>query len=307
MNSISEFLKKNSKQIGYLLVVVLVILFGWALWGTYQDGTFGFDSKTFWDWMELLIIPVTLVVVGLWFGKILRQIELEKAAEAEKAEKELAEKMRETEKEVALESQRQKTLEKYFDRMMELLLDGDLSLEARPNVQNLARTITLNVLRGLESDRNRQVIQFLRESEMLGVVDLRNSDLFEANLSGVNLVDVDLSGSDLSEANLVDAYLCRANLSGTGLVSAYLIVTDLTGANLRGANLSRANLNDAILVGADLREADLSKADLRGADLRGADLRGADLTETELWRPREARYDKHTRWPEGFAISSPAT
>jgi len=304
MSSVSDFLKKYGRQFYYLLVVILIVLFGWILWRINQAGNLGFASRSFWDWIALLLLPITLMILGLWFGSILKETELKKAAEERKTDRELAEKLRESEREIALEKQRQEALEKYFDRMMVLLLEGDLSLEARPNVQRLARTLTLNILRELGSERNRQVIQFLQESDMLGVVNLRNGDLFEANLSGANLVGVDLSGSDLSEANLVDANLCGANLRGAGLIGTYLIVADLTEANLQGANLSNANLNDAILVGADLRDADLSEADLRGADLSGADLRGANMAETELWRPREAKYDKDTKWPESFSLPS---
>ncbi len=46
------------------------------------------------------------------------------------------------------------------------------------------------------------------------------------------------------------------------------------------------------LAGAFLENADLSDTDLRGADLSGADLKDAWL--------RGARYDRHTRWPDGF-------
>lgn len=302
MSSIPEFLRKYSRQLYYLFVAILIVLFGWILWRINQAGNLGFASKTFWDWIALLLLPITLLIIGLWFGTILKATELKKAAEERKSDREIADKLRDSEREIAVEKQQQDALEKYFDRMMVLLLEGDLSQEARPNVQRLARTLTLNILRQLGSDRNRQVMQFLQESDMLGVVNLRNGDLFEANLSGANLVGIDLSGSDLSEANLVDANLCGANLRGAGLIGTYLIVADLSGANLRGANLSSANLNDAILVGADLRDADLTKADLRGADLSGADLRGANMTETELWRPREAKFDENTKWPESFSL-----
>lgn len=302
MSSIPGFLRKYRRQLYYLFVAILIILFGWILWRINQAGNLGFSSKTFWDWIALLLLPITLLIIGMWFGTILKDTELKKAAEERKSDREIADKLRDSEREIAVEKQQQDALERYFDRMMVLLLEGDLSQEARPNVQRLARTLTLNILRQLGSDRNRQVMQFLQESDMLGVVNLRNGDLFETNLSGANLVGIDLSGSDLSEANLVDANMCGANLRGAGLIGAYLIVADLSGANLRGAKLSNANLNDAILVGADLRDADLTKADLRGADLSGADLRGANMTETELWRPREAKYDKNTKWPESLSL-----
>ena len=46
----------------------------------------------------------------------------------------------------------------------------------------------------------------------------------------------------------------------------------------------------------------LIKADLQGIDLSGADLYKANLTGANLSRAnlREAKYDKHTKFPDGF-------
>ncbi|ENV2780705.1 pentapeptide repeat-containing protein [Salmonella enterica] len=107
--------------------------------------------------------------------------------------------------------------------------------------------------------------------------DLRDANLFDANLCGANLRDANLCGANLCDADLRDANLCGADLRGADLFDA-----DLRGADLRGADLCGANLFDANLCGADLRGADLCGADLCGADLRGADLRGANLCDADL-------------------------
>ncbi len=78
--------------------------------------------------------------------------------------------------------------------------------------------------------------------------------------------------ANLRDADLYDADLRGANLRGADLYGANLRRADLYGADLRGADLRRADLYGADLRGADLRDADLYDADLRGADLRGADL-----------------------------------
>ena len=33
-----------------------------------QDSRWGFRRKTVWDWMQLLIVPLALTVIGLWFA-----------------------------------------------------------------------------------------------------------------------------------------------------------------------------------------------------------------------------------------------
>jgi uncharacterized protein YjbI with pentapeptide repeats len=79
---------------------------------------------------------------------------------------------------------------------------------------------------------------------------------------------MDLRGTEMHEANLELTDLHGADLSGAQLCGALLI-----GANLGGANLS----------GTDLREADLRGAFLRRADLTNADLRGAVYDHTTTW------------------------
>ncbi|EEN6493926.1 pentapeptide repeat-containing protein [Salmonella enterica] len=107
--------------------------------------------------------------------------------------------------------------------------------------------------------------------------DLRDANLFDANLCDADLRDANLCGANLCDADLRDANLCGADLCGANLFDA-----DLRDANLCGADLCGANLFDANLCGADLRGADLCDANLRGADLRGADLRGANLCDADL-------------------------
>ena len=113
--------------------------------------------------------------------------------------------------------------------------------------------------------------------------NLRDADLWGADLCGVNLRDADLRGANLRGADLSGANLWDADLSGADLCCADLRGANLRGANLRGANLWDASLRDADLRGASLRDADLCGADLRGVNLRDADLWGADLCCADLW------------------------
>ncbi len=102
--------------------------------------------------------------------------------------------------------------------------------------------------------------------------DLRQADLHEAELSGVNLSYAALIGADLHQACLQGA-----NLEGANLRHADLRGTNLRNADLHQAILAKTDLRDAHLNGADIREADLREARLPGADLAGADLKGAVL------------------------------
>jgi uncharacterized protein YjbI with pentapeptide repeats len=132
--------------------------------------------------------------------------------------------------------------------------------------------------------------------------NLRGAQLRNAELSGADLQGADLRGTDLTGANLREAYLRIANLryaqmSGAVLTEANLIGADLSNADLSGAVMSHAQLLWADLHGADLQGANLSDASLESANLSAANLSGADLVNANL---HEAKYDRHTQWPEGF-------
>src|SRR6266849_2365001 len=126
------------------------------------------------------------------------------------------------------------------------------------------------------------------------LLDLRETDLRGANLSGSQLGGVTLYGANLDKVDATRAILSHSNLREAHLAGATLTEANLEGAslarvNLEGARLNGANLKGADLSGANLRGADLWEANLKGCNLKDADLRGADLSqcmleEAILWR-----------------------
>lgn len=261
---------------------------------TIRADNMGFQSKTFWDWMGLLLVPAVLALAGLWFSRVQKATEMEIARQENDADRE-----------IARDRQRQNTLDSYLDKMTELILEKGLGPDAESEVKRLARTRTIIALISLDSARNRQVIQFLHESDLLQpvpVVNLRRAFLSEANLRGVYLSRADLAHARLDKANLTeaslteanltrailrkadlsDAHMKRANLSGADFSEADVIGANLTEANLVEAHFHQTNLSGAYLAGADLTRAGLRQADLRLAHLTGASLNGADLAEADL-------------------------
>src|ERR671917_460844 len=61
----------------------------------------GLETRSAWDWLELLIIPVVLAAGAFWFNTQSRRRELEQEFARRKSEQELAHQARESEQELA--------------------------------------------------------------------------------------------------------------------------------------------------------------------------------------------------------------
>ncbi len=244
------------------------------------------QTRTLWDWLELLIIPAVLAGGALFFNRAERKNELK-----------IAEERTRSDRAIAADTMQENLLQAYIDHMTELLLDKGLRTSA-PNdeIRDIMRTRSLTVLRILDPVRKGLLVRFLSEASLiekkdfiidLSLVDLRWANLCEASLPGVclgsvNLSEANLSGADLNGSELRKSDMIRANLGGADLTRADLRAADLSEADLSGANLTRANLNNANLREASLAGASLNNADLTGANLRDADLSGANLLAAKV-------------------------
>lgn len=172
----------------------------------------------------------------------------------------------------------------------------------------------------------RQLVSFIRERVRATDLDLRGSDLTNADLSGLSADRLNLAGADLRAAKLRAVRLgeCRlagvvaeysdwagatlrtcvldgahgagARFDGARIEDSTAIGADLSRASLRGAHLTetsfaRAVMREAVLDnaegdGVEFRGADLGGASLVGARFDEADFRGADLCGADLSRGR---------------------
>jgi|GEM_PF-643683 len=234
-------------------------------------------GKTFWDWLSLLGVPITLALLG-YFLQRQQQKGAQNASDVQRA--------------IAANEANEEVLQKYFDRLSEIIIQKNLlaiatrvyeaeqadvdhsaketsSLAERDLLDaslNLIRARTLSVLRRFEDDKAKKssVLRFLSESKVLSQTKL--------NLRDANFKAVDLQGIDLSNSILVFSDFGGANLKGA----------QLSGAKLGGANLSQVDLSGSWLYEADLKCCDLTNANLSGAKLSHAQLQGAKLTGADL-------------------------
>lgn len=164
-----------------LLAVVVVgfmitIIGGYALSWTWT----GFGDNKLWEWLNLLILPVTLALGANLVSMRQNRRSLQESQAQHQTDLQLAE-----------ERRQEGTLDAYIDQVMQLLLEKNLRA-SRPgsDIQEVARILTLIALRRLNTTRQRLLLQFLDEA------GLTNQDNPIINLS-----EIDLSGNQLSRTH----------------------------------------------------------------------------------------------------------
>jgi uncharacterized protein YjbI with pentapeptide repeats len=201
----------------------------------------GFRGMTVRDWLQLLIVPLALVVVGFLFTA--QQDRRQQAIERERAQ------------DLALQG--------YLDQMSTLVLE-DLG---NTKVRAVMRARTLATLDTLDPSRKPEVVRFLARAHLVQGANKGKERiaLNDADMHDADLVNVDLTGAKLGEANLHGAELPQSFLADASLVDA-----DLSDTNLRGADLQDADLQDADLSGAEgitNEELEQQAASLEGATM----------------------------------------
>jgi uncharacterized protein YjbI with pentapeptide repeats len=272
----------------------------------------GFQGKTLWDWLSLLVVPASLAALAAW----------------------LQHKQHERELKIAEDNRQEEALQHYLDRVSNLLIEKNLlaiAAKDTPTIEEkellgvsaeIIRALTVSTLLRLsDKSRRNNMASFLLEADIiqrLGV-SLEGANLRDANLScielkGVNLSWADLRQSDLSDSNFADANLYQANLrdanlDAINLKGAELSCSKLENAHFICANLTSVRLNDSNLSGANLAGANLTGANLTGADLTGADLSRAILGDADLScaigltrKQLEKAYFCKTKLPKGIDI-----
>ena len=133
-----------------ILAVILVVSITLILIG-YGYGWTGFNGnsksgKTLYDWMQLLIIPLALAIIALFFNRTERK----------------------NEQRIASDNQQEAALQEYIKEMSALILHDKLR-ESQPKdeIRNIPRVRTLTVLPRLDGERKRSTLQFLYESSLI--------------------------------------------------------------------------------------------------------------------------------------------
>lgn len=146
-----------------LAVIGLIIIFA-----MYPEQT-GAANKKLWNYLDLFIVPLVLVVGAFLLdtGQRNRERKIEDAQQERERRKAMARK--ELEDEIAERRAQDAALQAYLDQMSALLIDKGLREERDryASIRVTARALTLVVLSQLDRNCKRTVLQFLREARLI--------------------------------------------------------------------------------------------------------------------------------------------
>jgi uncharacterized protein YjbI with pentapeptide repeats len=210
-------------------------------------------AKTLFDWLDLLIIPLSLGLLG-WLYK-----------EAEKSQAERSEK----------EKSRNESLNSFFNVITDLQQKNDLSGNPSNQAKAMAKTRINMTLSQLDGARKGQVLQFLYESDLIDVSP--KLKLLGANFNEAILDQIVLGGSEIRGAFFKNTSIKDANLNGIIFNSCNLENANLSGSLVVNSNFAYTNLRNS-----KMKNMDLTTVEFEGADLTKADLRGSKIKQSQL-------------------------
>jgi uncharacterized protein YjbI with pentapeptide repeats len=264
MGVVREILKRQKRNISFLLATVIcfsvgVHFFGWGWTGlnsytttkTNSKGEIEFEThrgKTFWDMLDLIIVPGVLGLGAFLLNKAQTQNEQSIALARTQNEQSIALAQRRNELLIASNQQEELFLQNYIDAMTTLILEKNLCHTADEDLRNVARSCTLITLRALETPnqdgnnrRRASLLRFLYETKLINgdnpIISLKKANFEVSYIRSQNLQNADLQGANFYKADLRDV-----NFEGANLEGAYLVEAKLQGANLSGARLKDATM-----------------------------------------------------------------
>lgn len=271
----------------FIFLIVIALSYGiyWLILEGYKHDFTGFNKYTIisspafevipqkfvWDWLDLLIIPVALLIFGSVFTYIGETRKRTLAEEDRQKDKAIAEINRNSEWKRLLDHQQEESLQNYIDKMTDLLLKEKLLLSEKKNeVRNVARVKTLATIRTLDGKRKGLVLKFLFDAGLINgedpIIDIQfadftNTDYKNAYLGNINLMNVDFSYSNLENVEFDKANLSKTNFtcaslregifSSTKFDKTIFVDTNFDGTTIKGSKIINTTFSSSLKTNID--------------------------------------------------------
>lgn len=296
-----------NKNKNVLFGILAILILAYLIWQGYKQNWTGFNitpnysgyrpGKYLWDWLEIIIVPLVLTLIGVYFNARQKKVEIENATETEKR-RTIQNQIKEQESE----------LSRYFEKINDLILRDGLAKEsASLEVKSIARSMTTEIFQRISIEYAPKVINYLYENHLIGKenckvnlsgvalarIDLSERNLNNVNLSGIKIYAGNLSGTDFSNSNLSDAVLFECNLRNSKFTNTDITATDLKNCNLvladfRNAQGSRADFSythmyETVFENANLHKSEYFQSRMIQVNFQKANLSGAIFSQATIW------------------------
>jgi uncharacterized protein YjbI with pentapeptide repeats len=270
LKNIDNLVENISKILFFLLIFIISFLL-WRVFVIISNFKWsGFQKKSFWDWLQLLIIPLMLALGAFY---------LNSAADFRDYQ-------------IAQERKQQEILTDYFSKMQGLIVETKKSKQTPGSKESnseerlltefrpTAQALTLSVLEQLDGERKGKVITYLAESQLITVDNNKPYPQPEINLYGANLKGMVLN--DVDQVETVDkkplgVVIDKADITNSNIKNVKLF----EGSQLRESDFSEANLTDVYFTGADMQGAKFIKSQMTNVDLSNTNLTSANFDNVE--------------------------
>jgi uncharacterized protein YjbI with pentapeptide repeats len=271
LKNIDNLVENISKILFFLLIFIISFLL-WRVFVIISNFKWsGFQKKSFWDWLQLLIIPLMLALGAFY---------LNSAADFRDYQ-------------IAQEQKHQEILTDYFSKMQDLIVETKKSKQTPGSKESnseerlllefrtTAQALTLSVLEQLDGKRKGKVITYLAESQLITANNDNQSSLPEVeNDNPSSLPEIKLNGANLKEIVLknVDLYSIIDMKNKDRIINGIKI----NNANMERANLSKVNLFKSDLMGSNLENATLQNVNFAGSTMKSSRFINGQITDVDF-------------------------
>jgi uncharacterized protein YjbI with pentapeptide repeats len=287
---ISKFIRKlGTVKLVILVIIIFVVTlliklrFAGYVWLDF----WGFEGKTVWDVLDLLIVPISLVLFTTFITR------------------------RDT---VEI------NIQDYMDFIFEKIRDVDLTNnKVIQRIQPVLQIKTDLIFTKLHQSQYEQVLQFLSSMKLLGydsnkspVIFLPSLNLENVSVSNLYLLEQNMFYSSFNNCDFIDADFSKTNFTLATFQNCSLIKGNFSESFFQNTNFKNNRLALSLFYKSDLSEINFSWSDLTRAKFSKTCLIKVNFSHCVLYNTKfensifenvvfkNTKYNQNTIWPQGF-------
>ncbi|CAF3703307.1 unnamed protein product [Rotaria sp. Silwood1] len=253
----------------------------------------GFNAFSLKDGLEmlfLLLIPAAIAIIAIFIQKH----DMDMNIKNRENDLYINQLQRDSDEQLALYLANETVFSNYVKNMGDVILYSPVQFQGQQYI--VTRALTSTILRQLDVDRKRLVIQFLYDATILrrytSIFDTHTTSENERNLDGVVLDQVNFSGGlNLSRIVLRSVSLVNATFSNSNLYAS-----DFSNSILTGVNFSNTKLTRVKFLNVELQKTDFTGASVKNIQLIRANLSQSTITDEQM---NQALFVYNTILPNG--------